>query len=237
MDQLLIGQVLQRVPMTLAQSGINVAWRAQVQVGRDSMVAIIKCLPAREVYVECLCALLGRAAGLQIPRPMVVSDDELGIVFGSEQLPHPDLRHTMLPSEIWIEQLSAWPALPRAATFDAWVANSDRHQGNLLTDGQGDFWLIDHSEALPTGLPPDALSANKLLAISLLMAGDELTRRRLLKKLKRAVAELDKALPGAACAAMPACPSELRQFLEARHPHLWRLLREEVTHTHELPGV
>ena len=236
MDQLLFGKVLQRIPLIPGQAGIHDAWLAQVLVEEESMGAIIKCLPARELYVECLCALLGRAAGLQIPRPLVVSDDELGVAFGSEQLPHPDLRHTVRPSAIWTEQLAAWPALPRAAAFDAWVANADRNEGNLLTDGQGQFWLIDHGEALPSGLSPDAVTDNKLLAVSLCKVTTSLQRRRLLTKLTEALRLLDGALPGAACAELPRCPPDLLRFLQARHPHLWPLLRERVTCTDELAG-
>ncbi|WP_429809821.1 hypothetical protein [Ensifer sp. B1-9] len=28
--------------------------------------------------------------------------------------------------------------------FDEWMANVDRHHGNLLLAGSGDMWLIDH---------------------------------------------------------------------------------------------
>jgi len=35
----------------------------------------------------------------------------------------------------------------KAAAFDEWVANADRHNGNLLMGTTGEVWLIDHSHA------------------------------------------------------------------------------------------
>lgn len=44
-------------------------------------------------------------------------------------------------------RLVEWPALGMAAAFDEWAAVIDRHEGNLLLDGNGGVWLIDHGHA------------------------------------------------------------------------------------------
>src|SRR5690606_5064546 len=53
-------------------------------------------------------------------------------------------------------------------TFDAWVANSDRHTNNLLIDKQFRLWLIDHDlafggRAAINGLLPDEVTPSRLL--------------------------------------------------------------------------
>jgi hypothetical protein len=237
MDDLVLGRVLLRTPLSADVKGINLTWSGIVGTASGQLGAFLKALPSRELMVECLCALLGRAVGLPIPRPIVAADDELGILFGAEQVPHPDLRHTALPSTIWEEHLAAWKTLPRASAFDGWIANRDRHWGNLLTDGTGEFWLIDHGLALPPGLAPDAAVQNLLLQVLKATVTDDLKRRRALNGLSTAVESFDSGTAAACGAQLPGCPPELLAFLEQRYPHLWRLLRTEMTDNHELPGV
>jgi hypothetical protein len=236
MEDLVLGQVLLRTPLSADAKGINLAWSGIVGTTSGPLGAFLKALPPRELMVECLCALLGRAVGLPIPRPIVAADDEHGILFGAEQVPHPDLRHTALPSAIWTEHLANWKTLPRASAFDGWIANRDRHWGNLLTDGTGEFWLIDHGLALPLGLAPDAAVQNLLLQVLKAAATDDLKRRRALNGLSTAVEAFDSGTATACAAQLPGCPPELLEFLERRYPHLWCLLRTEMTGNHELPG-
>ena len=160
MEDLVLGRALLRTPLSADVKGINLTWSGIVGTTTGPLGAFLKALSPRELMVECLCALLGRAVGLPIPRPIVAEDDELGILFGAEQVPHQDLRHIPLPSVVWEEHLAKWKTLPRASAFDDWIANSDRHSGNLLTEGSGEFWSIDHGLALPPGLAPDAAAQN-----------------------------------------------------------------------------
>lgn len=236
-EDLVLGHVLVRTPLAEGARGINLTWSGVVGTAAGPLGAFLKALPPRELMVECLCALLGRAHGLPIPRPIVAMDDELGVLFGAEQVPHPDLRHTPLPSAVWEEHLAKWKTLPRASAFDGWIANSDRHWGNLLTNGTGEFWLIDHGLALPLGLPPGAAVQNLLLQVLKAAVTDDLKRRRALNGLSTAVEAFDSGTAAACGAQLPDCPPELLAFLEQRYPHLWRLLRTEMTDNHELPGV
>ncbi|MDE0444084.1 MAG: hypothetical protein OXL38_18490 [Gammaproteobacteria bacterium] len=59
-------------------------------------------------------------------------------------------------------QLSRWPSLRAAIAFDEWIANADRTIDNLLFRGASDFVLVDHGEAIPSGMSVDALTVNQL---------------------------------------------------------------------------
>jgi hypothetical protein len=62
-----------------------------------------------------------------------------------------------------MEFLSRWAELPKACVFDEWIANEDRHDGNILTNGL-EFWLIDHGLALNTAVfKSNSVIDNKLL--------------------------------------------------------------------------
>jgi hypothetical protein len=43
-----------------------------------------------------------------------------------------------------VDKLAEWNGLGDLYALDAWVANVDRHQGNLLFSGDDQVWLIDH---------------------------------------------------------------------------------------------
>ncbi len=44
-------------------------------------------------------------------------------------------------------EISRWDHLPGTLALDEWLANEDRHCGNLIRRGPGDFVLIDHDYA------------------------------------------------------------------------------------------
>lgn len=64
--------------------------------------------------------------------------------------------------------ITAWPPLGRLYGFDAWIANVDRHPGNLLFGSGAEAWLIDHGHAFTgptwtgTGLDPLATYRHRL---------------------------------------------------------------------------
>ena len=61
-------------------------------------------------------------------------------------------------------QLPRWRHLALAIAFDEWIANDDRTPSNLLFRGASEFVLIDHGDAIPSGLAPDGASTTNLLA-------------------------------------------------------------------------
>ncbi len=66
------------------------------------------------------------------------------------------------------ERLSKWSRIGDLYGFDSWIANTDRHEHNLLFSGDKDVWLIDHGHCFtgpkwtPTNFDPTKVYSNKL---------------------------------------------------------------------------
>lgn len=64
--------------------------------------------------------------------------------------------------------LMQWDKLGDLYAFDSWVANIDRHMGNILWGGQDKIWLIDHGRCFsgpdwgPNSLDATHIYSNKL---------------------------------------------------------------------------
>ncbi len=237
MEPLITGIVLRKIPLDPSRKGINTTWKATVRSAEGDSAAIVKHIPDHEIMVECLCAMLGRSLQLPIPRPMLLKDAKLGALFGCEELPHPDLKHSHLPSAVLATYLTAWEKLADSAAFDEWIANPDRHGGNLLTDGSGEFWLIDHGLTLHPVLNPADKSNNYLLNIAGEFANDDIKRRRLINAFKQFFEQLPEALSTEAnLQAHPFFSESVLQFLDERKPVLFSLLRATVLNHDEIPG-
>jgi len=159
--------------------GIHHAVRAPVATLQGDVIAILKDVPAHELIIETFCALLGRALNLPIPEPLLVIDEaRQALVAGSIDVGYPSLHQPVLTPYLPLLSalLAQWPELVPAACFDEWIANPDRHGGNLLFDGHA-FWLIDHGLAM-RGQPTDATD-NHLMAIAVAARTNDLARQRL----------------------------------------------------------
>jgi hypothetical protein len=123
-----------------------------------------KFLSQRQLVNELAAVELAHELDLQAPRAFLIAvmrdeyPDALmfegnsnaeGIAFAVEALAFPDLRRRYPGSaQIWGPKLRAsWDDWSKAAAFDEWIANGDRHEGNLIIGDAGDVWLIDHSHA------------------------------------------------------------------------------------------
>ena len=81
---------------------VNPTWKAHIQTHEGIKVAYVKQLNARALYVECVCALIGRCLGMPIPKPMIIRinkeampaipDGEFSLGFGSEDADYPSFR-------------------------------------------------------------------------------------------------------------------------------------------------
>lgn len=231
MTDIIAGIILRKTPLTVGS--LNITWKAQILSDAGELSAITKQIPEREILVECLRALLGRAMGLPIPRPMLLHDEALGLLFGSEELPHPDLKRAQLSLLLVETLLSRWDYLPSAIVFDEWIANPDRHGGNLLADGVGGFWLIDHGLALAENLLADQKLNNYLLDFAVSLADNDIKKQRLLKTIGLSLpndkSDLRAAYP------LFSDPTML-DFLQTRSPLLFSLIRKTVLNHHEIPG-
>lgn len=235
METVLLGELLRRLPMEEGTQGINTSWRGIARTEEGDLPVIAKHLPPREIAVECVCALLGRDLRLPIPRPLIVRDVDI-LLFASERLPHPDLRHALTPAMTLMQALANWPKLPAACAFDEWIANADRHAGNLLTDSQGEFWLIDHGLAIPAAASPTMPICNHLLNVAMGPVRHEVSRRKLLNQLQNAVHGMAPSQVSAIGSGCPWTPEDVLSYLQDRLPQVWGLLRTSVTHHDELPG-
>lgn len=124
--------------------------------------AILKDIPNKEVAKEVAAAILGRALGLEIPKPLIVAVDEnivsankagkIGstpyhLFYGSVLVGPPTLAQLCsgnAPSKIIRDLIKNWPSAGQCYAFDTWIANVDRHMNNLMFDGDNEVWLIDH---------------------------------------------------------------------------------------------
>jgi len=161
LEQLLIGTLLPGA-VPIQNKNINPVWRGNVQLDGIRRQMYVKSVVPRTLAVEVICSIIGRMIGLPIPRPAIVrvTSESLNSVtsdqvfFGSESIDNPDLKKWLSKDEVaTMKRLHNWSKLLDAGCFDEWIANADRHGGNILYGGGSNFSLIDHSEALPTGLP------------------------------------------------------------------------------------
>ncbi len=144
-----LGTLLQ--PLAVADTGMSEPVRSIIDMGNEEVEAYVKCVDERRLLVEFASALLGRLLGLPVPEPVLVfvpaQFGKEGYAFGSIAEPHPNMRGQ--PTDGFaFSRLRQWSKLASAACFDEWIANCDRHPGNLLFDGRRNFWLIDHDRAM-----------------------------------------------------------------------------------------
>lgn len=198
--------------------GRHGAFRARVRLDRgETVTAIVKLGEGSRIASEAVCAVLARLVGLPVPEPVVVKyGARLG--FGSVAVePSLSLARKLTPNtSAAVESLRRWKHAMSTACFDEWVANSDRHDGNILVAGDGELWLIDHDLALPVGQSEDELNErNQLFEVICSVATDEPQKIR-----NREAASI-----AAAALTAVAVPPELASFLSGVteiHPHVRR---------------
>lgn len=171
----------------LVQEGVCETWKGTIYTESGPKISFVKILPDQQLISEIVCALIGRALGLTIPRPFLVKVPRevlpntgkwvAGITsclaYGSEDAGlHNFKRFVKTPlgnQARFLAILRSWSDFRRVTLFDELIANKDRHLGNLLFDGKDKFWLIDHSHALtgpnwtPNDLHSGAQTQNLLL--------------------------------------------------------------------------
>ncbi|EKN4689890.1 hypothetical protein ACSN7A_003197 [Yersinia ruckeri] len=137
----------------------------------EEVVVFAKQISSRSISTEITCAALGRCLSLPIPEPVILFDENDLPFFGSVDTTYPSFSQYIndTSDKSVLEKLESWPLLRKAAYFDEWIAMDDRHNGNLLFNGDG-FYLIDHESAIPPGLSPEQSGidyySNQLLQIA-----------------------------------------------------------------------
>lgn len=216
-------------------------WKAQVKTDSGKVIdAFIKHLPPRELFIECIAAQIGRALGISIPRPLLVRIfpahlpelelTESTLLFGSQDARYPSLQQ-FTNTEKAIEELRKWPDLTKAGCFDEWIANCDRHRGNILYSGNGSFSLIDHSHAIPRNHPISTCNRkNSLLDIAKsstdengLKAISRSSKRHISKFIAEMQQDWDN-ITSASAYIDESKAAEVKEFLNNRLPHLSALI-------------
>lgn len=153
----------------------SITWKTHVQLAsREVTVAYVKRIPIRKVFIESVCATLGRALGLPIPPPILVlishevlpemvPKEQNWLAFGSKDTDLFSIKRYVHDDRVW-ERLKDFPQLLDLGCFDEWIGNPDRHQGNILFDGKDKFSFIDHDKAIDKKLGCHcAAESNQLL--------------------------------------------------------------------------
>ncbi|MBE9640973.1 HipA family kinase [Salipiger mangrovisoli] len=181
-------RVLQGVS-TVAVRSVNDTYRGQVLYPNGTKrQAIIKDLDRQQLANELLVFVLAKAAGMPIPdacigvaQPSVLTPQKApttaeghGIFFISTDMMAPNLAQVLTAEatfdaqKVVLDKLADWDRLGELYAFDSWVANIDRHMGNILLGPGSDIWLIDHGHSLtgptwePSGLDAAGAFENRL---------------------------------------------------------------------------
>lgn len=145
---------------------MNATFRGQVLCEDDQITAaIIKDLDPRQLANELMAAAIGLTSQLPIPPPILAKvepgvlsvkgcplpDSSGHLVFASADMNAKNVQqiYTGDPSGVAAlrERLVNWADVGGMYGFDSWIANTDRHQGNLLFSGNSEVWLIDHGHS------------------------------------------------------------------------------------------
>ncbi len=152
------------------------SYLSTIQEGKDAethLVALLTDKPTKaylklmdsayKVIAELVCAVLGRAIGLFIPEPMLILVDASRLpdgsafkgdgafwAFASRQVSDDAISIDALIKRRQAEpMMRRWKDARRVMVFDEWIANEDRHAGNLVYSPEHqDIALIDHGRAL-----------------------------------------------------------------------------------------
>lgn len=186
------------------ENNVNDTFRGQVLTSEnEARQAIIKDLNLVQLCNELVAHSLAREVGLPIPdcylglaRSDVLAvskapatKDGSRLVFVSVDVKVPNVTYRWTGSdtagrEALLDQITRWGDLGHLYAFDAWIANVDRHRGNLLFGGENEFWLIDHGHCF-TGpnwrvdkLDPDVEYRNRLSEwLTMYLSHDQKKRR------------------------------------------------------------
>lgn len=243
--------------LTGDESGVNETYRGIIETAVHNQLAYVKLLPTKQLINEAVAANLGKAIGLPIPDSYLVSvsradyphskmlqDNNLdsAIAFGAASIGFPDLKRRLIQmGDAAIQMLkTTWTGWQHAMAYDEWIANSDRHAGNLLIGTAGEVWLIDHSHAF-TGpnwgthhLVPNAALRNQIAENFLpgLPLPEKVATLDHIKAIVAAYEGIDAELAIKECQLAPYMPEEeihaLQHFIKSRVGNLVEIISHRL---------
>ncbi|MGB2680797.1 MAG: HipA family kinase [Candidatus Competibacter sp.] len=187
MEQIEIGLMLPGAKRFNDQN-MNPTWKTHVKTHDSIVVAYVKRISHRKLFVECVCSVLGRHLGLPIPKPLIIKItnenfkdipiSKYELAFGSEDAGYPSFRRYLKNNEA-MKKLKNFSKTLDVGVFDEWIANWDRNVGNILYDGSEKFSFIDHENAIdPTLKPGDPAKSNQIIS-ALYVAQSEFEKHKI----------------------------------------------------------
>ncbi len=149
------------------EGNINDTYRGQVLRSNGTIVsAVLKDVPSKELANELVAFVLARLLSLPTPDALLAqvdpqtlatvkgpqTSDGRRLMLASVDVGVPNLQFRYTAADLsgrarLLGAITAWPSLGRLYGFDGWIANIDRHAGNLLFGSGAEAWLIDHGWA------------------------------------------------------------------------------------------
>lgn len=162
-DVIGLGNIVPKVKLLeRTERGVNKTYHGFIQTDTEQIKAYIKLLDGRQLVNELLANMLGRRCGMPVPKgylirarpsdldpaPIISGAATEFLMYGSSDEGIPSLKRCVETKVLRQSGVyDRWEGLAAAATFDDWIANSDRHTGNLLVGTAESIWLIDHGHA------------------------------------------------------------------------------------------
>lgn len=148
------------MPLARHKKGKNPTYTGFItsNLGEEAIPAYIKFLPTRNLFIEAVVYQVCKGMGVPIVDTFIaVVEDQAAPPELTDQatlaLATRDSGHQTCATHLKhaSKALAGWRALCDLTLLDEYVANSDRHPGNLLFDGARGFMAIDHDLAIPPG--------------------------------------------------------------------------------------
>ncbi|CAH1589457.1 HipA family kinase [Vibrio rotiferianus] len=228
-------------------SNRNPTWRAHIRVESQTKAAFVKLIEPRAIFVECACALLGRALGIPIPKPAIVlitsesldcfKEGQYVLAYGSEDVRHPSfLRMFSDDYDEAFKLLSQHPKLLDVSLFDEWIANSDRNMANMLYGGSNHVYFIDHELAIPTELGSDCAADDNQLLRAYFSETSEFEKHKIKKQVVNTLLPSYQDVPFALLSEKSSATTylddndvlEVVKFLTERLEHLKKLFDDRI---------
>lgn len=199
MEQVQVGLMLPGSKSFNDNNNINQTYKSHVQTHEGVVQAYVKLIPNREIYIECVCAVIGRSLGLPIPKPLIVKVNHESLdniepgqhllAFGSEDSVYPSLKRRGIDDEL-IKKLENFKQTLDIGVFDEWIANPDRHGGNILFDGSKNFTFIDHGLSISNNLSADEPTENNIIADTLYTTKSEFEKYKVNREVQSTIIPL-----------------------------------------------
>lgn len=175
-----------------SQKGLT--FRGEIETEQGRRFAYVKKLSAEKLVTEALCVTIAKLVNLPVLPAFYVDIEDApnpyGLGFGLAEDSVPLRRGRGYEND---NLLLDWVEAVPCAIFDEWIGNGDRHFENVLFGSDKVYWMIDHDDALPNYLSPEAYAGTSLL-IRLAQARDNYFGKRKLKQQSIAIIEQYKNL-------------------------------------------